>query len=99
MNGAKVVSTGALYYPYIHIHDLNWLRANLLIFPNIRRMLPMNFTSRDSAGVMEFTQWWGDKEPLLRPADLWSPRSRHAQAALASKLQQASEDEAFLMRY
>ena len=59
----------------------------------------MNFTPRDSAGVIEFTQQWGDKEPLLRPADLWSPRSLQAQADLASKLQQDSEDEEFLMRY
>jgi hypothetical protein len=99
MNATKPISAGALYYPYIHINDLNWLRANLLIFPCIKRMVPMNFTPRDSAGVTEFTQWWGSKEPLLQSADLWTDRSQQAQGGLASKLRQDSENEAFLTRY
>jgi hypothetical protein len=99
MNSTKPISAGALYYPYIHINDLNWLRANLLIFPVVQRMVPMNFVPGDSEGVRQFTQWFGKKEPLLRPADLWTKRSLQAQASLVLKLRRDSEDEEFLTRY
>src|SRR5438067_3296950 len=95
---------GALYYPYIHIHELDWLRANLLIFPQVERMLPMNFTPLDDPGVREFAQEWrpqgGEAQPaLLQPADIFNKRVRQAQSVLAYKLKLDSQDEGFLLRY
>lgn len=85
-------SAGALYYPYIHIEDINWLRANLLLFPRVERMIPDGFTpDRDGPGVSEFTMR-GEKgeEPLLSPTNLFSDRSIEAQKNLATKLRRDS---------
>jgi hypothetical protein len=29
----------SLYYPYIRIRDVNWLKATLLYFPHVRRIV------------------------------------------------------------
>jgi len=99
MNGNQPIATGALYYPYIHIRDLNWLKANLLIFPNIRRMIPINFTPDDAYEIREFTEYVDDKPPLLQPADLGSDRSLQAQENLASKLRHDVKNQEFVLRY
>ncbi len=44
----------ALYYPYIHIQDVNWLKATLLLFSEVRRMMPVQFTPEDSEEVRAF---------------------------------------------
>lgn len=99
MNVNETIARGALYYPYIHIRDLNWLKANLLIFPNITRMIPKDFTPDDSCGVEKFTQSFDGKPPLLQQADLWSDRSQQAQKNLASKLQIDAENQEFVLTY
>jgi hypothetical protein len=90
---------GALYYPYIHIQDPNWLRANLLIFPRIKRMVPEEFVPIDSPEIREFTIWQGNNEPLLQPVDLNTERSLKAQRKLASMLQQDARKQEFLTKY
>ena len=99
MSDNRIASLGALYYPYIHIQDLNWLKANLLMFPFVSRMIPLDFTPRDDEGIRPFTKWHNDREPLLRRADLWSERSIEAQSILAKKLQRDSEDLEFREKY
>jgi hypothetical protein len=47
-------SRDALYYPYIHVRDVNWLKATLLCFPQVRRMVPTGFSLNDSPEVQEF---------------------------------------------
>src|SRR6266850_1402952 len=94
----KPVSAGALYYPYIHVED-NWLLANLLIFPCIKRMVPTNFTPRDSSRVKALTECADGKEPLLQHANLDTPRSRRAQTNLAEKLHRDAKDTSFIVRY
>ena len=95
----KAIPRGALYYPYIHVKDVNWLRANLLMFPDVARMLPMNFNVRNDGEVGEFTRYVKDRAPLLRPANLWSDRSELAQEQLASKLRRDLQDETFVKKY
>src|SRR5258705_11701182 len=88
----KPVSAGALYYPYIHLED-NWLLANLLIFPCIKRMVPMGFTPpRDSLRVKALAERGHNKEPLLQRADLNTTRARRAQTNLANKPQPNAHD-------
>jgi hypothetical protein len=99
MTSPKSSSAGALYYPYIHIQDANWLRANLIIFPCVKRMVPMNFVPGDDPSIREFANPLKDKPPLLQPANLWSDRSLRAQATLAKKLRADSKNKAFLERY
>lgn len=93
------VSAGALYYPYIHIKDLNWLKANLLVFPFVSRMVPYNFLPRDNEEIRPFTLQWGNNDPLLQPANLFSPRVQKAQDDLARKLKESDKDEEFLRNY
>jgi hypothetical protein len=55
----------ALYYPYIRIHSQNWLKATLLCFPRVRRILPENFTPFDVPEVKAFTDLrLGPADPL-----------------------------------
>lgn len=98
MSTTHSVSTGALYYPYIHIKDINWLKANLLISPCIKRMLPLTVTPQDG-DFAQFTRQVGNREPILQPANLHSPRSLAAQAALAEKIRRDSNDKSFLKKY
>jgi hypothetical protein len=92
-------SAGALYYPYIHIKDVNWLKANLLIFPEVQRMVPFDYGFDDSHEIIPFTQWGLGETPLLRPANIFSPRSLEAQDMLASKLLEGFEDPEFLDKF
>jgi hypothetical protein len=39
---------GALYYPYIHVRDDAWLKATLLSFPFLERMVPEDFVLSDT---------------------------------------------------
>ena len=92
-------SAGALYYPYIHIEDLNWLKANLVIFPFISRMVPMDFMPHDDEAITPFIQHHNGNEPLLRPANLWSDRALDAQQTLAQKLRRDARSRGFQLRY
>jgi hypothetical protein len=87
------MNQSALYYPYIHIRDVNWLKTTLLLFSQVQRMLPAYayFTPDDSAEVREFVP------ALLSPADLTTPRALSAQAALARRL--LAEDLDFRSKY
>lgn len=92
-------AAGALYYPYIHIQDPNWLRANLLMFPHIERMVPTDFLPEDNDAVKDFALGYGNLEPLLKPANLWSERVAKAQLLLASKLRRDVQNELFLNKF
>lgn len=99
MDEYKPMVNGALYYPYIHITDLNWLKANLLVFPKIKRMIPMDYTPDDTQEIRKFTEWCDGKDALLQPADLWSGRLQRAQENLANKLRQDIENTEFAESY
>ena len=89
----------ALYYPYIHIRDVNWLKATLLLFSQVRRMLPADFAPDDSEEVREFAAWSPDRLRLLCGADLWTERAVAAQEALARRLSTDAGDSSFLSKY
>jgi hypothetical protein len=61
----QVVSErGALYYPYIHIHDENWLKATPLSFRQVRRIVPYRFTVRDEVTIQPY---------MFRNGPRWRP--------------------------
>lgn len=65
----------ALYYPYIHITDVNWLKATLLSFPQVRRIVPSDFDLNDLEEVKPFRKATGARgDPLLgdEPAEHYS---------------------------
>ncbi len=91
----------ALYYPYVHIRDVNWLKRTLLIFPHIVRMVPRNFTPDDKLEIRKFASLTGaGDQPLLRQADLTTESVAEAQGALLKRIQKDVEDDpSFLQRY
>ncbi|WP_457356076.1 hypothetical protein [Roseateles sp. P5_D6] len=83
----------ALYYPYIHVRDVNWLKAALLSFPQVRRVVPRGFELNDLEEVRPFLVSKGARgEPLLsfEPADLYS--AYEAQERLLGRLKAADPD-------
>jgi hypothetical protein len=64
----NVQDRDALYYPYIHIrdHQINWLKATLLCFPCISRIVPGDFHLNDPEAVAPFRRVKGARgTPLL----------------------------------
>jgi hypothetical protein len=57
----------ALYYPYIHIRDENWLKGTLLAFQQVRRILPNQFTVMDEVITKPYAELQGPAGPLLEP--------------------------------
>jgi hypothetical protein len=92
----NAMANSALYYPYIHIRDVDWLKATLLIFKQVRRMTPRpGRQDDDSEAIVPFTQPYGGREPMLDTADLWSPRAVEAQERLARWLRRDAENPSF----
>jgi hypothetical protein len=61
----------ALYFPYIHVRDDDWLKAAALYWPSVRRLVPHKHTTHDSPTAQLFAQAGvlRDEEPrtLLGP--------------------------------
>lgn len=76
----------ALYYPYIHIRDVNWLKATLLCFPQVRRIVPPDFHLNDSEEVREFRTVEGLRGPLLAEEQTDSSAVYQAQQRLIEQL-------------
>jgi hypothetical protein len=73
-------SRPALYYPYIHIRSEHWLKATLLCFPRVFRMIPYaEYAPEDSAQIQQYVQ------PDKRGARLLDSRGTAAEAALAAQ--------------
>jgi hypothetical protein len=88
MLGNAALDRDALYYPYIHITDVNWLKSTLLCFPNVRRMVPSGYTPNDSKEIREFCDVIGPRgAPLLTSVNLFSPRALEAEKRLLEALQ------------
>jgi hypothetical protein len=79
----------ALYYPSIRIHDVNWLKATLLSFPQVRRIVPSKYDSpEDQELVQEYLETQGPRGPLLVNEDAQQPVSLDAQHRLMKKIKQ-----------
>jgi len=77
----------ALYYPYIHVFDANWLKATLLCFPHVHRMVPFSFEIDDSEEIRSFQKMNGPRgEPLLINEPM-SNSVKIAQSELLSRIQ------------
>jgi hypothetical protein len=88
MNEGVVLDRDALYYPFIHITDVNWLKATLLCFPGVRRMVPQSYVPTDSDAVREFCDVEGPRgEPLLTRVDLFSRDAKAAEERLLATLE------------
>lgn len=84
----------ALYYPYIHITDVNWLKATLLSFPQVRRIVPNGFDLNDLEEVRPFLSETGARgDPLLgyEPAEHFS--AYQAQERLLERLKEVDPEQ------
>lgn len=98
MTGNTALDRDALYYPYIHIQDVNWLKATLLCFPGVRRMIPGNYTPDDSHDIKQFCDLKGPRDmPLLSSVNLFSDGAMSAENRLLEKLK--ANDEFIRVRY
>lgn len=90
---SSVLDRDALYYPRIHIRDENWLKATLLSFPQVRRIVPSYYDLKDSPSIRAFRELRGPRgEPLLVEEDPHSYEVYAAQQRLAQKLRGIEPD-------
>jgi len=95
------MSEQALYYPYIHIRDVAWLKATLLLFTEVQRMAPIfGKQADDDAEIETFTRTYGDqRRPLLGSAGIWGQRAVDAQRELARRLRKDAAKPGFVERF
>lgn len=88
MAGDVAKDRDALYYPNLHIRDGNWLRATLLCFSKVYRIVPTGFFPQDSQDIVSFCRVDGRRGPLLDQVSPWdSALSIEAQERLVDKLE------------
>ncbi|HEX7317760.1 MAG TPA: hypothetical protein VF297_27910 [Pyrinomonadaceae bacterium] len=88
----------ALYYPYIRIRDVNWLKATLLSFPHVYRMVPAGYELADDPRVRPFREVLGPRgRPLLIEAGTSQHTVVERQRALLNKIK--SHDPADFERF
>jgi hypothetical protein len=84
---SAIIDHAALYYPYIHIRDDNWLKATLLCFPSVERMVPPSYAVNDGETAAFFA---GEKgrlgRPMLGRRDLDDPATEDARSKLLASL-------------
>jgi len=71
----------ALYYPYVHFRDDEWLKKTLLVFPGLVRMVPEHQTLDDSELVQQLRQVRNER-PLIAHANLQTENVARAQETL-----------------
>lgn len=72
MGQVAIEARRALYYPFIHPRDADWVKGTILAFGQLNRLVPTGYVLHDLPEVAEFTERAGtDGEPLL---DGVSPR-------------------------
>lgn len=95
---SAVLDRAALYYPYIHIEPdkIDWLKATLLCFPQIRRTIPAGFDPNDAPEIWEFQREKNangevlfDSEYLDMSSESSAPK--RAQERLLRKLRQLEQ--------
>jgi hypothetical protein len=97
--GGSAMADRALYYPYIHIRDIEWLKGTLLLFEQVRRMTPVPGRQVDDGPIDSFTAQRNGKAPLVDSVNLFSPRAIEAQVKLAMRLGDDAKYENFRQRF
>jgi hypothetical protein len=79
----------ALYFPYIHIRDENWLKAAALYWPHISRIVPSEYPKHDSRTAATFV----DADVLRdeNPGWLFQSTASHFLDALNENLDAVAE--------
>jgi hypothetical protein len=92
MSDSEVLDRDALYYPYIHIRDENWLKATLLCFPQVRRMVPPTFSPQDKEHIQAYVDTKGARGSLLAAEPTDSYPAFEAQRRLRDALERCDPE-------
>lgn len=76
----------ALYYPYIHIRDENWLKGTILSFQKVRRIVPHRFTVKDQAITRAYATLEGPAGLLLESLFVDAPEIYSSQVWLRNRI-------------
>lgn len=93
------MTAGALYYPYMQIRDVNWLKATLLVFESVSRILPFDYDDSTESYLKEFSFQDEERPALISGVNLFSERCQAAQSMLAARLRKDAESPEFLQKY
>lgn len=99
---SQVEERDAVYYPFIHVRDREWLNGTLLYFPHLFRMVPSHYPLNDDRWVRKYAETAGRRnKPLLQTMDFWQGEVSAAHERLAAKIQEDIERSAgqFLKRF
>lgn len=88
---APVLDRDALYYPNIRIENVDWLKATLLCFPQVRRIVPGGIEPNDTDQLRQFAATHGARGPLLVNVTPDSEESLAEQRRLARRIQEHVE--------
>src|SRR3974390_1374201 len=94
MSSDVTTEISALYYPCIEIHDVNFLKATLLVFGQVKRMVPPRdeVQLRDLDEVREFCETEGPRGHLLTEATIDSGFVLNRQHLLCEKIKSLKDD-------
>ena len=94
MSPDAATEISALYYPCIEVHDVNWLKATLLVFGQVKRMVPPRgeYQLRDSDEVREFCEIEGPRGRLLTEATIDSGFVLSRQHLLCEKIKNLKDE-------
>jgi len=89
----------ALYYPYMRIEDEGWLKATLLLFDQVQRIVPTPEVPGDSEKIKAYIRTARNGSPLLGSAPLYHDSVRLAQERLASQIEEDARTKRFRDRF
>ncbi len=89
-----MIPKDGLYYPYINVRNVNWLKATLLCFPHVLRMVPQGYLRNESPEMREFAEVLGASDrPLLQAVNVREPQYESAQHKFLNRLRADFERE------
>lgn len=94
----SVIEKDCLYYPYIHVRDVDFLKANLLMFPHMQRIVPPQFDLQDNPEIGVFARTEGRRGMLLQEADIFSATVEEKNDALLRKMKEDITKDAGLFK-
>jgi hypothetical protein len=92
MEPAAIETRRALYYPFIHPRDANWVKGTILAFGQLSRIVPDGYALNDLPEVAELAELAGpDGTPLVATispcdGDLWDAQGRLLRALATRSL-------------
>ena len=89
-----MIPKDGLYYPYINVRNVNWLKATLLCFPHVLRMVPQGYIRNEPSEMREFAEILGtSNRPLLQAVNVREPQYEPVQHQFLNRLRSDFEQD------